>query len=171
MAGLTVYAAAPYRLRNHERYGDVGGTARNLEFFGYERRGSLLDLLGEGQWPAAMYRQLWGRVYDEGRLAPGNGAVPGRVFSALVLAGAVALLVRAALTRWPPRWPDHRFARWLLRRRPGGPVEVEGEVEVDPAGDPGPGAERSEPPPRERARRPWAQEPAVVGRGVGSKHA
>lgn len=113
-AGVTVAAGALlasgwFWLRSRRLYGDIAGSAYNLERFGYGPRGSTAGLITQGQWPLVLYRQLWGRMYDSAELAVGWGAAPGIVYAALVAAGAICLLVRT-LRRHDGR-PISAFAR------------------------------------------------------------
>lgn len=80
--------------RNAREYGDIAGSAYNLERFGYSRRGSTLESLLDVELTVALHRQVWGRFFDSAELAVGWGAWPGAVVVALVAIGAVLLVVR-----------------------------------------------------------------------------
>lgn len=104
VAGVACLASAWFWRRNKQLYGDIAGSAYNLNRFGYERRGSTLGTITELHWPTEFHRQIWGRIYDSDEFAVGWGALPGAFLAGLVVLGAVALLVGAARRH---RWPSH----------------------------------------------------------------
>lgn len=114
-AGAAVVAAAGvasgwFWLRSRSLYGDIAGSTYNLRRFGYGRRGSTLELLPDPHWATTLARQLWGRVYDSAEYATGRGALPGLLIAAMVAAGALVLLARAARHR--PRPGRDLWAAW-----------------------------------------------------------
>jgi len=116
-------ASGWFWLRSRRLYGDIAGSAYNLDRFGYGPRGTTAGLITDLHWPMVFYRQLWGRIYDSAELAVGRGALPGALFALLVAAGAVALVVRGARGHGRPTFRDlaatdvatrGRLAGWCL---------------------------------------------------------
>ena len=98
VAGVVAVAFAAsgwFWLRSRHLYGDIAGSAYNLDRFGYGPRGTTAELLPDPHWPATLARQLWGRIYDDAEFAVGRWAIPGLFVVALVVAGALCLAVEA----------------------------------------------------------------------------
>lgn len=114
VGAVALLASGWFWLRSRHLYGDIAGSAYNLERFGYGPRGTTAGLVVQGHWPVVLYRQLWGRIYDSAELAVGWGAAPGVAFAALVVTGAACLLVRTL------RRHDRRPLRAVARE--AGPV-------------------------------------------------
>lgn len=115
VAGLV--ASGWFWLRSKRLYGDIAGSAYNLERFGYGPRGTTAGLITDPHWPFVLYRQLWGRVYDSAELAVGTGALPGTIFALLVAAGAAALVVRRLRDHGRPTLESWRDAETATRGR------------------------------------------------------
>ena len=99
-ASLVVLAAAVtggwFWVRNNRLYGDLAGSAYNLDRFDYSRRGSTLEFLTDPEITVALHRQLWGRFYDAAEFAIGGGAWPGGIVVALIVAGWLVLALHGA---------------------------------------------------------------------------
>jgi hypothetical protein len=94
VASCAFAASGWFWLRSRHLYGDIAGSAYNLDRFGYGPRGTTAGMITDGHWPQVLYRQLWGRVYDSAEYAVGRGAAPGALFALLVVSGLLALGVR-----------------------------------------------------------------------------
>jgi len=86
-------------VRNERRYGDLAGSAYNLEQFGYVRKGSTFEFLTALDPILTVHRRTWGRMYDVRDFATGWGIWPGLLIVAVVLVGAVLLVARMVRRR------------------------------------------------------------------------
>lgn len=117
VAVVALAASGWFWLRSRRLYGDIAGSAYNLERFGYGPRGTTAGLITDPHWPFVLYRQLWGRVYDSAELAVGRGAIPGAIFALLVATGGAALLVRRVRDHGRPTFDAWRGAEAPTRGR------------------------------------------------------
>lgn len=108
-------ASGWFWLRSRHLYGDIAGSAYNLDRFGYGPRGTTAELLPDLHWPLTLARQLWGRIYDEAEFAVGGWAAPGLLVVALVVGGALCLTVEAV--RRTPRAGPAQWRSWSAAER------------------------------------------------------
>jgi hypothetical protein len=113
VAVATAILSGWFYLRNFKLYGDLTGTAANLDRFGYEPRGSTHEFLLSLKFLGAMYDQLWGRFAALQFLAKGRLGLLTDVIGLLILLGLFT-----AAARWlrgaPRRDVPSLLTGWML---------------------------------------------------------